>query len=147
MSITFWAPEAPTLEQLPIPEQDSNVEVQASVFPEIDLAVANAKAMLAALGLPADSGGEIPVAQLPEVLARALKLANLSSLRGRVTSDPDVSGGELRVRESEGNVYSLGRSCTMISMGRTDEYVERTALRFVELFRKAYEQNYRIVWG
>jgi hypothetical protein len=149
MSITFWAPDAPRYKVKPYPEEEPDYEEERSELPEINLSNSNASAILRALGvtLEPDYCGTWEVEQLPEILARAMKLANIEELRSPAVSETVQSGGELRRGESDGNVVSLTAGCRMISFGRSDEYVRQTALRLVELLRIAKEQSFSVTWG
>ena len=147
MSITFWAPDAPTYEFIPYPEDEPDYVENISVLPEINLSNTNAYAMMEALGETPDYCGTWTVEELPALLERALKLANQEELRAPTTSETVESGRELRRGASEENVVSLTRSCRMVSFGRSDEYVRQKALDFAALFKAAKEGNFSVHWG
>lgn len=147
MSITFWAPDAPQELVFPYPEHEPDHKELRSTLPEIKLTAGNAYAMLKALGVEAYHCGSWTVDQLPSLLERAMKLANEEALRMPLTSDAVESSGHLQRGESDGNVVSLRAGPRMISPGRTDDYVQRTALRFVELLKCAKEGSFVVNWG
>jgi hypothetical protein len=147
MSITFWAPDAPQRTVIHRPEGYEEFTEEVSVLPEIKLVDSNAFAMLEAFGVEPDQCGSWEASQLGEMLRRALKVANVQALRESATSETLDTRGPVRVAgESEG-IVSIRRGPRMISIGRTDEYVQRTALRFVDLLQQAQAGGYKVSWG
>ncbi|MBR8030062.1 hypothetical protein KDX27_34800 [Burkholderia cenocepacia] len=147
MSITFWAPDAPTRTVIHRPEGYEEYTEEVSVLPEIKLVDSNAFAMLEAFGLAPDQCGSWSASELPEMLRRAVKVANLQSLRELATSETLDTQGAMRVLDRSGGVVSIGRGPRMVSLGRTDDYIRRVALRFVDLFQQAQAGGYQVSWG
>lgn len=147
MSITFWAPDAPTRTVIHRPDGYEEYTEEVSVLPEIKLVDSNAFAMLEAFGLAPDQCGSWSASELPEMLRRAVKVANLQSLRELATSETLYTQGAMRALDRSGGVVSIGRGPRMVSLGRTDDYIRRVALRFVDLFQQAQAGGYQVSWG
>lgn len=147
MSITFWAPDAPRRTVIHRPEGYEAYSDEVSVLPEIKLVDSNAFAMLDAFGVAPDQCGSWATSELVEMTRRAVKVANMQSLREPATSETLDTQGTSRVVGRSGGVVSIGRGPRMVSLGRTDEYIQRTALRFVDLFQQAQAGGYTVSWG
>ncbi|MBR8054728.1 hypothetical protein [Burkholderia vietnamiensis] len=107
MSITFWAPDAPTRTVIHQPEGYEEYTEEVSVLPEIKLVDSNAFAMLEALGVAPDQCGSWSASELGELLRRALKVANVQSLREPATSETLDTQGAVRVVDRSGGVVSI----------------------------------------
>lgn len=147
MSITFWAPSAPRRTVVHQPEGYEEYSEEVSLLPEIKLVDSNAFAMLEAFGVAPDQCGSWATSELAEMLRRAVKVANVQSLREPATSETLTTQGAVRVVDRSAEVVSIGRGPRMVSLGRTDEYVQRTAMRFVDLFQQAQAGGYEVSWG
>lgn len=147
MSITFWAPEAPTREVVPFPDQDPDFKQQASDLPEVNLSNTNALAMLELMGLPAAYDGEVPPEAMGPVIERLMRAANEPGARAPALLEPAVVQGALRPRAQEDNVTYLGRGPTVCIGGRDDAYVARRSRHLLELFTQARAKGYRVCWG
>jgi hypothetical protein len=147
MSITFWAPDAPTESYVPYPDDEPDYVEQRSLLPEINLSNVNAYAMMRALGVEPDYAGTWSVGELAVLLERAVKLANIEVLRDPFLKDTTTTGGQLRPSAVSGNVVSVSRGCRVIDNGRDDAYIREKALRFVDLFKKARENGFSVSWG
>ncbi len=77
------------------------------MLPEIKLVDSNAFAMLEALGVAPDQCGSWSASELGELLRRALKVANVQSLREPATSETLDTQGAVRVVDRSGGVVSI----------------------------------------
>ncbi|MGY6251852.1 hypothetical protein ACXIVK_00210 [Paraburkholderia caledonica] len=125
MSITFWAPEAPTRTETHDPEGYEAWTEEVSSLPEIKLSSSNALVMLEALGVKPDLCGAWSADQLSEVLRMAADVANVPERLERVGAG--WSG--------------------IAPPGPVVDHIRRTALRFVDLFRQAQAGGYKVCWG
>jgi hypothetical protein len=127
MTITFWAPDAPTRKELRQPEGYDEYEEESSVLPEIRLTSSNALTMLEALGVTPDLCGSWSAGEVGEMLRRA---AALGTVHERVQSG-----------------VTAGQSAALMPQGQREDYIRHTAQRFVDLFRQAQDGGYRVCWG
>jgi hypothetical protein len=125
MSITFWAPEAPTRTETHHQEGYEAWTEEVSSLPEIKLSSSNALVMLEALGVKPDLCGAWSTDQLGEMLRRAADVANVPDRLERV-----------------GAAWS-----GIAPPGPVVDHIRRTALRFVDLFRQAQADGYKVCWG
>lgn len=146
MSITFWAPDAPTTSCVPYPDEPDYVE-ERSVLPEINLSNVNAYAMMRALGVEPDYAGTWTKGELAVLLERAMKLANVEAMREPFLKDTTTTGGQLQQSGVSGNVVSVSKGCRVTDIGRDDEYIREKALLFADLFKKARDSGYSVSWG
>lgn len=165
MSVTFWAPDAPTTRQQPYPDSSPEYWCDVSSLPEVNLANGNARAMLVAMGLPDDECGQLLPAEMPPVVRRLLELVNDDVSRASVTQPDElwkgcrlVARGEAADRmmarmgfgapaEGSDSAVPLQSGPTMFAFGRSDDYVARTAGRLLDLFVQAKQADYRVCWG
>lgn len=147
MSITFWCPAAPTEEvfekcvycdgTLRHPyvmggvcnscNKEGGEYVQRSTFPEINMSNSNAYAFLELFGLELDYCGSIPVEVLPDLAVKA-KLLSVGITAPFLEKET----------VEEGNI---------ILCGRDTEYVRRRGSELFDLFHKAHQAGYPVVWG
>lgn len=140
MSVTFWIPKAPTqrVQPYPIEEPDWWVNEPVEPFFEINLANANAAAILALID-PGSVGvdgcyGSWQVADLARVRSATIKALN-TEIQNRAQEDPWESGGP-----------GTGQ-CRIVSGGRSAEYVTRTLERFLALTKVAMDHGFTIQFG
>ena len=146
MSITFWAPEAPT--QLVRPYEDEpDYEEAVSTLPELNLSNRNASVFLSLLQIPFDDCGTIACADLPALCRRALSLLN-SPQQLEDNQIASSSGRDLRGVEALGEgVTQLVFGPRIVDCGLQPAQLERYARTFAELAQKAHQQGYAVSWG
>jgi hypothetical protein len=152
MSVTFWAPDAPTVTVKPYPEEEPNYTEERSTLPEVNLSNCNAREMLRLLGLDSE---ELCSTLQPEefgpVVARLQTLLNSEDARSSAVSEPSEPSRRLRVLPASegdsGNVVHLGFGPLVIEGGRSDGYIQRRARDLLDLFVQARQANYKASWG
>lgn len=146
MSITFWAPDAPTTKVKPFPEDEPDYEEVVSTLPELNVSQANAAGFLVLLGLVPDDCGTIEVSDMGPLIERLTVLANRPEERVALVREappPMQSVGWTQ----EGNVATLQRGLTLIEGGVSDERVRRYASTLLALLTQARQANYCVSWG
>jgi hypothetical protein len=144
MSITFWAPAAPTVRVKPY-DDEPDYEEDQSTLPEINLANSNALAFLRLLGVEAEYCGTFTVKDQEALLPRLLLLANSADARGPAVREPSME--QTVHRSIEGNLVQLTRGARMFDCGLGDEQVQSYALRMLDLFKQAHVGGYNVSWG
>jgi hypothetical protein len=96
----------------------------------INLANANACALLMLAGLPATPFGEVPQEEVGTVVARLLRAVNVQAVRASATS--------------EGNTAGSGR---WAQGARDDGYVRRCAHELLALCHSAQLRGCGVTWG
>jgi hypothetical protein len=146
MSITFWAPQAPTERVQPYEDEPDYFE-DRSVLPQINLANSNAAAMLRLMGLDDQAYcGTVVPAEFAPVIERLTRVVNDARERASAVLAPSVSEGALRL-VAEGNMVRVVRGPTVYSGGRDDDYVTRRATELLELFVAARREGFEVAWG
>lgn len=162
MSVTFGCIDAPRV-SVPCPfciefrekgwvEPNENCDeycdgsLTQSMAPEVNLANANARAILELLGFDGNKPwGECDAATMRQRMFRARNNDRSSALR-----EPGfLPGGHAGVRVvTEGNVVRMERmGCAVVLQGNTDESTLRRLNDLEKLALWAQEHNYRILWG
>jgi hypothetical protein len=144
MSVNFWMEQAALERYQPEPIDDPEwFSIRAAEpFVEINLSNSNAVAIARQVDqslLHYDEEGYVSVwgewnmSKLDEIHARLMTLLNLQSKQEPLYLDPFIS-------------QEPGR-CRVISMGRSEEYVERTLTRLLELVVVAREHQFPVAIG
>lgn len=150
MSVTFWAPEAPTIQCTPYPDEPDYIR-EDSTLPEVNVSNLTAMAVLRALSLPEDYCGTIRTgSEMAAVMQRLLVLVNDESARKPVTipaeERPRVPA--LSVIEPDGEVRIVRKGAPRVfSPGLSDDRLRGCFLRLQALFAQAQENGYDVSWG
>ncbi len=144
MSITFWAPTAPTEIIRPFADEPDYTE-ERSTLPELNISDDNARAFIALLGLEFDHGGEILPQDFDPLVARCLVLSNRSEARAPALREDKATYSAMRA--VEGNLVQLERCLRSYDVGLSDEKVQRYAQTLLKLFASCRPQGYSVVWG
>ena len=120
-----------------------------TLSPEINLANENAWAMLSALGVEFDYCGTLDVAAVKSALQRAILLANSEKAASSHTEESSYTPpGSHVALVPDGDGFRVERRGPAIHYnGRSVEYVQRTAARFVELLDFAAKRDVGVSWG
>lgn len=145
MSITFWAPDAPTQQVRPYPDEP-NYEETVSTLPELNISNANARVFLRLLGLPEDDCGGIRRDDLPAFAMKAIELLNREGLL-LASERPRSDSRSLSPHNQSGNVIELRQGPRCIDFGLSVSQLERYATTFAELVTQAYRGGYDVCWG
>lgn len=139
MSVTFYMPQAPLERVQPYPDEVDYFEQRpVEPFMEINLANGNVNAMLR-LVAPAYVRelecpyGEWDQDELAKVKGQALSALNSAIVLNSATKQTQRSVGE--------------RGCKVLEVGRSDDYVERRLLTFVELATVALVHGFNVHFG
>jgi hypothetical protein len=151
MSVTFWAPDAPTVAVKPYPEEEPDYVEERSTLPEVNLANANAREMLQLIGLDSDDlCGTLQPNEFGPVIARLQRLLNSEAARAPALKEISEPCRRLKActgNENLGNVVHVGLGPRSIDGGRTDGYIQRRARDLLDLFVQARQANYCTSWG
>jgi hypothetical protein len=132
MSITFHCPDAPTRLVRPDPAEPE-LQEERSTLPSLNLSQDNAFTFLRLMGLPEQSEGCVEAAALPGVSQKLLRVVNSQSARAK----------EYVPRSDS----QQPRKARVIELGLGDEYLQRRATQFMELFAQARKHNLRVIWS
>ncbi len=135
MSITFWAPDAPTVREVPYPDQDPDFVVERSVLPEVNLANANALALLKAVGVTPDYSGVWDIHDLAEVR---------DQIEAMIQDDALAERGE---RPAYLRSRPLSSGPSFVDPGANLDYLRGVGTRLLALVNTALRDGYRVVWG
>lgn len=103
--------------------------------------------LLALLGLPAASMGDVPAEQVPDVLRRILRALNVDEDRAHLVEDGyDGPAHEPRVVTDEDGLPRISTGCHVISGGNTDEQTVRRLLQLQKLFTYAADRGFSVRW-
>ncbi len=145
MSITFWAPDAPTKMVTPYPDSSPEYQEEQSTLPELKVGNGNALAFLGLLGITPDHCGTIELVEMPALLQRLLKLVNDPSARSPILVPPSTHQS-VRL-ECEGTVVAVQRNAYIISGGLGDHQVLHYATKLSQLLREAQQLGCIVSWG
>lgn len=112
--------------------------------PELNVANANAAAILDMLGLERAYGGVWTPEQLPAIMKKLVKLKNTDT--SGYTQEPTVSLGQMLRRKIDG-VDTIGRGPTMHDMGRSQGQVTRYIDKLMEIVKYAQEHGAGVSFG
>jgi hypothetical protein len=152
MSVTFWAPDAPTVTVKPYPEEEPDFVEERSTLPEVNLSNCNAREILRLIGLDSDElCGTLHPNEFGPVVARLQRLLNSKETRAQALQETLEPRRRLKALtagdENLGNVVHVGFGPRIIEGGRTDGYIQRRARDLLELFVQARQGNYSTSWG
>lgn len=145
MSITFWAPDAPTVTVKPY-EDEPDYEEVVSTLPELNVSQFNAFGFLSLMGLEPDDCGTITVEDMDALITRLLVLANRAGERAQLVSEAPPEDQRMRFVQ-EGNVVAVQRGPHIIGGAVTDERVLRYVTTMLDLLTQARKANYVVSWG
>jgi len=112
---------------------------------QMNLANANARALLDLLGIEFDYCGEIPCDQLPSIRRTLLSARTKGTAKAHV--EEPFRGRRLGSYVKEGNLSRISCGPLVISCGRSLEQLEGYLDRFEQLCLIAQENNSSITWG
>ena len=150
MSITFWCPDAPTVETRPYPEDEPDYVERRSTLPELNLSNANAGALLELVGLPVDHAGTIEVEDLDALDRRIGAVPQAPVARASLLEPPSVDGVPVVGTCTLGQLLldrPHVRGPRILDPGRTDDYLVRRATQLRQLVAAAKSHHYCISWG
>jgi len=147
MSVTFFAPDAPTRKVTPYPESDPDYEIDESELPKLNLSNSNAGVLLDLLDIPLAPAysGCIEVHEMDALIAKLLIIGNKDSARSRVLRD-FTSSQDTRVEQVNG-LTTIGKGPKVIDCGLSDTQVQRYTQTLLSLLTQAKQQGYRVFWG
>lgn len=146
MSVTFWAPDAPTTKVTPYDDAPDFV-VEESVLPELNLSNSNASAFLKLLGLPNEECGTIEPEQFPALRQRLLELQNDEAARAPALRPMEEAKQRVTPERREDGVTVLRVGARVIDCGLQDHQVTRYAQVMGELLAQAQQHGYEVSWG
>ena len=153
MSVTFWAPDAPTVKVKPYPDEEPDYVEERSTLPEVNLSNSNAREMLRLIGLDSEElCGSMQPDEFGSVIVKLQRLLNSEEARAPALKDSVELERSFGVRVASGgyggNVVEVGYTGPRVfDGGRTDEYVKRRARDLLDLFVQARQGNYQACWG
>lgn len=149
MSVTFWVPEAPSTMlketcdfcadvtdpnwKCPACGGKGYLEYEESEAPSLNLANANARAILELVGLSTEECGRLTTDQIAGTRQQILRGLNSSRSRQSAVREEITLGGE--------------DTCKVICCGYTDEQVQDRLTRFDKVLAYAQEHQMRVTWG
>lgn len=126
MSVTFSVRNSPTVQHV---DPDDGFVWHEDVWASMNVANGSAASLLEMVGLdPTQPCGQLTVAEIPEVMRRAIRVLN--SARDRKAFH--------RESYQEGNLFSCGID---------DDRVQRWLRGFIQVLRDAQDHNQDVVWG
>jgi hypothetical protein len=152
MSVTFWAPDAPTVTVKPYPEVEPEYTEERSTLPEVNLSNCNAREMLRLLGLDFEElCGSVQPTEFGPVVSHLHRLINNEATRAPALKEAAEHPRRLHVlaagERSSGNVVAVGFGPRIFEGGRSDDYLKNRASALLDLFVQARQANYQISWG
>lgn len=127
MSITFYAPDAPTRQVQPYDDEPDYVETR-STLPELNVSNMNASVVFDLLGIVGDSCGTILVADMDPIIKRLLDHNNRPNKRA------------LHERETI-------QSKNMVIFGVDDDRIKYYIDTMLHLLTQCKQSNFNISWG
>lgn len=115
--------------------------------PELNVSNSNGLDILKMLGIgDPDYVGHISNKELPDIMRKLIMLKNKGI--EQYTKPTTQSGGErTRYKDPETGLDKIGKSATMIDVGRTSEQVENYVDKLIKLVKFAQENNADIGWS
>lgn len=164
MSITFFSPQAPQdvdqsydcqcMDYDDGPWEDCyhcNGEGRVSFYCsslEVQMSNANARDVLAAIGLPADGplwGGWESVDEKADAMRRIIRTLNSSSIEDSAI-EPCERRGERRVVQ-EGDTARITSGATLIQGGRPEGYIQTRLEQIQKLLQAAITNDWTVNWS
>jgi hypothetical protein len=143
MSITFWAPDAPTRMVRPYTDEPDYEEARSDL-PELNVSQFNARPLLELVGLPPEDAGTVQAADMGPLISRLMVLTNQNSARAQAVRP----GGELPRAGSTGVDGEFSpRGPRVIDGGLEDSRLQRYVSTLLELFTQARRAGYSVSWG
>jgi len=168
MSVTFWCPEAPReYKRVPCDApsmgltcepgdrcgycDDGWMEEKVTECPEVDLANANARQIVALLqmGDPNEEYGDLKVEDIPSVLRRIMVVLAKDGEREHLVRETfDGRAHEPRMmKDPETGMDRISCGPRVIDMGNTDAQTVRRVTNIRNLLTWAHEQGLDVSWG
>ncbi len=150
MSVTFFAPEAPTTtKEVDYGDGDVVLEI-VSCLPEVNVSNDTASTLIDVLRLPVGARkleGSLSEPDLDAAIKQAfLALNNRGSIAQHVLEACEEVG-PMRARKSNGGVTTIGRGAHLHDFGCSEDRIVRRVGHLLDLFKQARASGYTVCWG